>query len=205
MLTFFVIVLFAVVFYFGYKFYAFDNSTFARETGYNFFQTLTNKKIATLKTMYDFAQRSNASFLINVQINDARHKYIADAVLIHSSAIYVVQFVDKKGWITGTEKGFEWIEQMHGGKAVNFPNPIHDNLRTIYAIRDVVENVDSTLFESVVVFSDDCSFQKIELTSNTVEVVKMKDVPRLLEKITGQNLSENERNQIYSALKKYCV
>ena len=160
MIIFISIVVFAALIYFGLKMYQFDNSPFSKEYGFSFFQTLTNKKIQAYKTLYDQLEQTNsdAKVLFNVQIDEATHRNLADIVVIHPSGIYVVLVQPKKGWITGTEKSYEWVEQLHGGKVNPFPNPIHVTESMGSAIADLLPTVERNQVKSIVLFSNDCSF-----------------------------------------------
>ena len=205
MIIFVSIVLFAVLFYIGVQLYQFDNSSFAKEYGYSFIQTLFNSKIHAFKTLYDQLARTNsdAKVLFNVQIDEATHRNFADAVVVHPAGIFVLLMQPKKGWISGTEKSYEWIEQLHGGKVNPFPNPIHLTERMAFAISDLLPNVEKKQMESVILFSNDCSFQRIELSSDTVEVLKYNDINRWVSSLAGQVVPNEQMSNIYISLKKY--
>lgn len=205
MIIFVSIVVFAALVYIGVKLYQFDNSPFAKEHGYSFFQTLSNSKLHTFKLLYDQLARtsSDAKVLFNVQIDEATHRNFADAVVVHPAGIFVLFIQPKKGWISGTEKSYEWVEQLHGDKVNAFPNPIHLTERMAFAIADLLPNVEKKQMESVILFSNDCSFQRIEINSDTVEVLKYNEINRWVSSLAGQVVPNEQINSIYIALKKY--
>ena len=205
MIIFISIVVFVALFYIGLKLYQFDNSPFAKEHSFSFFQTLLNPKVHAYKTLYDRLAHTNsdAKVLFNVQIDEATHQNFADIVVIHPSGIYVVLVQSKKGWISGTDKSYEWVEQLHGGKVNRFPNPIHLTERMAYAISDLLPTIDKKQIESVVLFSNDCSFQRIELSSNSVEVLKYSEINRWVKSLAGQVVPKDQINSIYISLKTY--
>lgn len=205
MTTFILIIVFLIIFYIGYLFYQFDNSTFAKETGFNFFQTMTNGKIRAQKNLFDQASKTNAKVVLNVLIEEATHQNFADAIVIHPSALYVIMMRNRKGWISGTDKSYEWVEQLYGGKINKFANPIHENLRMTFAISDLLPEIEKGQMESVIAFSDDCSFQHIEIHSNTIEVLKYSGLAKWMESLVGNSLSKEQIDRIYNALKKYTV
>ena len=127
---------------------------------------------------------------------------------IYGSSLHLFQLVQemlpKKGWISGTEKSYEWVEQLHGGKINNFPNPIHLTERMAFAISDLLPEIEKKQIESVILFSNDCSFQQIELSSGTVEVLKYKEINRWVSSLAGQVLSNEQISSTYISLKKYC-
>lgn len=205
MIIFVSIVVFAALFYIGVQFYQFDNSPFAKEHGYSFFQTLSNSKIHAFKKLFDQLAHTNsdAKVLFNVQIDEATHRNFADAVVVHPAGIFVMLIQPKKGWISGTEKSYEWVEQLYGGKVNNFQNPIHLTERMAFAITDLLPDVEKKQFESVILFSNDCSFQRIELSSDTVEVLKYREINRWISSLAGQVVSNEQIKSIYISLKEY--
>ncbi len=205
MIIFVSIAVFAALFYIGFQLYQFDNSSFAKEHSFSLFQTLSNSKIHTFKTLYDQLARTNsdAKVLFNVQIDEATNQNFADAVVIHPAGIFVLLMQPKKGWISGTEKSYEWMEQLHRGKVNTFPNPIHLTERMAFAISDLLPSVEKKQIESVILFSNDCSFQRIELSSDTVEVLKYNEINRWVNTLAGQVVPNEQISSIYISLKKY--
>ena len=205
MIIFITIVVFAALIYLGLIMYQFDNSPFTKEYGFSFFQTLTNSKIRAYKTLYDQLARtdSDAKVLFNVQIDEATHQNLADIVVIHPSGIYAGLVQPKKGWISGTEKSYEWIEQLHGGKVNTFPNPIHVTESMGSAITNLLPTVERNQVKSIVLFSNDCSFQRIELSSESVEVLKYSEISRWVKSLEEQVIPKDQINSIYISLKTY--
>lgn len=205
MIIFVLIVTFAALFYIGVRLYQYDNSPFAKEHSYTFFQTLSNSKIHAYKTLYDQLARTNsdAKVLFNVQIDEAINQNFADAVVVHPAGIFVVLMQQKKGWISGTEKSYEWMEQLHGDKVNAFPNPIHITERMAFTISDLLPTIERKQIESVIFFSNDCSFQRIELSSDTVEVLKYNEINRWVNSLAGQVIPNDQISSIYISLKKY--
>ena len=205
MIIFVSIVAFAALFYIGVRLYQFDNSPFAKEYGYSFFQTVSNSKIHSFKILYDQLAHTNndAKVLFNVQIDEATNRNFADAVVVHPAGIFVVLLQSKKGWISGTEKSYEWVEQLHGGKVNAFPNPIHLTERMAFTISDLLPTIEKKQIESVIFFSNDCSFQKIEISSDTVEVLKYSEMKSWVNSLAGQIIPDEQISSIYISLKKY--
>ena len=101
-----ILIIFAILFYFAMKFYQFDNSVFSKKTGYTYLNTLFDSKVKSLKALYDaiYAAEGNQRLLLDVKIDQPSHTNYADVVLIHPSGVYVIQLLQKKGWISGTDK-----------------------------------------------------------------------------------------------------
>ena len=205
MIIFVLVVAFAALFYIGVRLYQYDNSPFAKEYGYSFFQTLLNSKIQAFRTLYDqlASTNSDAKVLFNVQIDEAINRNFVDAVVVRPAGIFVVLMQPKKGWISGTEKSYEWVEQLHGGKVNAFPNPIHITERMAFTISDLLPTIEKKQIESVIFFSNECSFQRIELSSDTVEVLKYNEINRWVSSLAGQVIPNEQISSTYISLKKY--
>src|SRR5690606_24631151 len=109
----------------------------------------------------------------------------------------------KSGWINGREKSIEWIELLHKNRKNVFNNPIHETKRLIHALKDRLPEVDGALFETMVVFTNDCSFQQIEIHSSDVEVLKIAELKKCAATIEGKRLSDTEIENLYATLETF--
>ncbi|WP_274308429.1 nuclease-related domain-containing protein [Solibacillus daqui] len=188
--------------YFMVNIYRHDNSTFYKLTSYSYLDLLTSKKIRTLYKLVGVLDQVNGThkILVNIQVpvNDALKTI--DAMLLHESGIYVMNIRAKSGWINGRERDHEWKELLHKGKSRTFSNPIHETKRLMFALRDQLAEVDEHAFQSVVLFTDDCSFQQIEIQSDNVEVLKMKDLKKWTSSIKGNVISETDIQTLFVTL-----
>ena len=185
--------------------YRHDNTQFAQLTGYSFFDIALNAKkrhLHKLMTQLDKVSGEH-KVLLDVQLPINHTTYPVDAILIHESGIYVIDGVKKTGWISGNEEQAEWMEVKHKEQQEMFPNPIIVNKRIIFALRDVLPEVNHDAYVAISLFSDACSFQKIETHSPDVEVLKMHELKSWIKQIGGEILSREEIHTIYSALEGY--
>lgn len=185
--------------------YRHDNTAFSRLTGYSFFQVLTNtrkKYLHRIMKQLDHVSGEHR-ILIDLQVPVNNKAYNVDAVLIHESGIYIIDGVRKKGWITGSETHPEWVETKHNKEHETFPNPIMVNKRLIYALRHLLPDIGEDVYGSVSLFSDACSFQRIEIQSLDVEVLKMHELKKWTKQIGGEVLTKEEVEKAYSALAGY--
>lgn len=185
--------------------YKYDDSEFSKVTDYTFWDMWTNKKVHAaykLMTMLDHVKGEH-KVLLNVHVPNNKGTDIIDALLIHESGIYIICIEAKNGWITGREQDFEWTQLMQNNKKQVFPNPIHKGQRGMYALREQLSDVSSQSFETLVVFSNSCSFQKIELHSKKADVLKTKDLKKWLANLNGDQLSLQEVERIYAKLKGF--
>ncbi|MGN7477827.1 nuclease-related domain-containing protein [Solibacillus silvestris] len=205
MTLFLLIAAIAIVGYFVFKIYSHDNTAFYKLTGYSYFDVLAKKNIRTsYKLMHELEQVKDArKILLDLQIPVYEELQTIDALLLHESGIYVVNVKDKSGWINGREQSIEWKELLHKNKTRVFNNPIHETKRLINALQDQLPEVDGTLFETVVVFTNDCSFQQIEIQSENVEVLKMSELKEWAKSRNGKRLSETDIDTLYTVLEGF--
>lgn len=185
--------------------YKHDNTEFARLTGYSFFDIVLNEKKSNLCKLMKRLDKVSGEHkvLIDLQLPMNNTTYPLDAMLIHESGIYVIDSVKKTGWISGNEDQAEWIEIKHKEKQEAFPNPITVNKHIILALRDLLPEVNDDAYEAISVFSDACSFQKIEIHSPNMEVMKRNELKLWTKQIGGEVLSKEEIHTIYKALEGY--
>lgn len=198
-----ILIAIAVVGYFLWAIYKHDDQPFSKQMGYSYFDVLFNKEAKAAYKMYRSLMKDNGTeqLLFNVEVYDGKVKHVADAVFIHESGIFVIDVLHKDGWIAGREFDAEWLNLLHKDKTVTFDNPINDNKRAVLALRDLLPEVNQDLFASVVLFTDGCSFQKIEVESVNVEVLKVKELKQWRASLAGELLSKAQIDAVYNALK----
>lgn len=206
-MTLFIIVVMVIVGYLAYKIYIHDNTIFYKITGYSYFDVLMKKRVRVLnKVMHDLERAKGArKVMINLQIPIYEELHLIDALLLHESGIYVMTIKDKSGWINGREQNIEWKELLHKNKIRTFNNPIHETKRLVNALQDQLPEVDATLFESVVVFTNDCSIQQIEIHSQNVEVLKMSELNNWTKTLDRKRLTEADIETLFSALEGFMI
>ena len=185
--------------------YKHDNTGFAQLTGYSFFDIVLNAKKSHLHKLMTQLDKVSGEHkvLIDLQLPVNNTTYPIDAVLIHESGIYVIDSVKKTGWISGNEEHDEWIELKHKEKQEMFPNPIAVNKHIIFALRDLLPEINDDAYVAISLFSDACSFQKVEIHSQNVEVMKTNELKLWTKQIGGEVLSKEEIHTIYKALEGY--
>lgn len=188
--------------YFMVNIYRHDNSTFYKLTSYSYLEMLTSKKTRTLYKLVGVLDQVNSThkILVNVQIPVNDTLKTIDALFLHESGIYVINVRAKSGWINGRESDYEWKELLHKGKNRTFNNPIYETKRLMLALRDQLAEVDEHAFQSIVLFTDDCSFQQIEIQSDNVEVLKMKNLKKWASSIKGNVISETDIQTLFVTL-----
>ena len=191
-----------IVGYFIVNIYRHDNSAFYKLTGYSYLDMVANKKIRTMyKIVNDLDQvKGSHKVLVDVQVPVNDELQTISGLLLHESGIYVMNLKEKSGWINGREQDLEWKELLHQEKSRAFANPIHETKRLIYALQDQLPEVDEQAFQSVVLFTNGCSFQKIEMVSEDVEVLKVGELKKWGSSLQGKVLSETDIQTLFTTL-----
>ncbi|MEO4054985.1 nuclease-related domain-containing protein [Solibacillus sp. CAU 1738] len=183
--------------------YKYDDSEFSKVTDYSFLDMWTNKKVHAaykLMTTLDHVKGEH-KVLLDLQVPNRNSSEFIDALLIHESGLFIINVEYKKGWISGREQDVEWTQLLHNDKREFFRNPIHNGQRSMYALREQLPEISADAYKTLVLFTDVCSFQKIELHSKQVDVIKTKDLKRWLTNIDTNILSPTEIQTIYDTLK----
>lgn len=200
-----IVMLIVVVGYFIISIYRHDDSNFSKLTGYSYFDLWTNPKAKTASKLVAALDKVKGphKVLVELQVPNGNSFQQIDAVLIHESGIYVVDVKRMNGWISGREQDNEWTQLLHGNKTNTFLNPLHENKRGIQALQEILPEVNRDLFETLILFTNDCSFQQIELYSNNVDVIKTPGLKSWLTSLGGEVLSQLEIDSLYKALEGY--
>ncbi|ATP42103.1 5,10-methylenetetrahydrofolate reductase [Solibacillus sp. R5-41] len=198
----FMVVLIAILGFFAMKTYQHDNTTFYKLTGYSYLDVWTNKKVRTSHKLVGILDEVKGphKIVVNVQLPTNEALQPIDAVFIHETGIYVINILEMSGWINGREQDLQWTQLLHKDKSKLFNNPVHETKRLNFALRDYLAEVNEEVFESLVLFSNDCSFQNIELFSENVDVIKSSAIKKWTKNLQQQRLSETDIQTIYSAL-----
>ena len=205
MTLFILAVLIAIIGYFIFKLYSHDNTTFYQLTGYSYFNVLMNKSVRTSYQLIKELEhvQGTKKIMVNLQLPVHNEVQTIDVLLLHESGIYVMNVKKKSGWINGREQSIEWIELLHKNQKQVFNNPIHETKRLTHTLKDKLPEVDGTFFETMVVFTNDCSFQQIEIQSTNVEVLKIAELKKWATKIEGKRLSDTEIENLYAILENF--
>jgi hypothetical protein len=203
MTLFILIVVIAIIGYVAMNIYLHDNSSFYKLTGYSYFDLVTKKKVRMTYKLVKAIEITNGpqKILVNLQVPSNGELHEIDAVLLHETGIYVINVKEMTGWINGREQDIHWTQLLHGNKSNLFDNPIHETKRLKYALQDQLPEVDENLFDTLVIFTNDCSFQQIEMLSEDTEVIKVSELKKWGSTLNGEKrLSQTEIETLYASL-----
>lgn len=98
-----------------------------------------------------------------------------DVIMIHEKGIFVFESKNYKGWIFGKETDNYWTQCLKGSRGSSnkyrFYNPIKQNASHIKWLQRYL-NIPEERFHSYIVFSNNCEFKNVTLSSGNVYVLK---------------------------------
>lgn len=89
--------------------------------------------------------------LHNVMLRTKRGTSQIDHIVVSVYGIFVIETKNYKGWITGSEYGDQWTENIYG-KKYRFYNPLKQNYGHVKVLQQLLE-LPETSFIPIVVFS----------------------------------------------------
>lgn len=200
----FLIALIIIGVFFAIRIYIYENSEFSKITNFSLFNVWTNSDI---KGLYKLCKSINKlqgekRVLLNILLPN---ESTIDAVVVHESGIYVINIKNMNGWIYGREQDAEWAQALYKKEKLNkFDNPIIDIKKVIFDLKDILKN-EKELFRSVVVFTNDSTLKKVVTNSENVSVLHMRELNDYWTNRTGQQLTKEDTDKIYSSLEPFMV
>lgn len=202
------LVLFFIVFtgvLFAVNVYVYENSQFSKQTGYSLITVWTNKEVRFLYKLTRNLSKVNGDSKILFNIALPKSEWNIDYLLLHPSGIYVITAELQRGWIYGSEQDVQWAQALENGKMNTLHNPIIENKLKIEDLKNYIPEVGNGLYQSLIVFSNNCSFKKIEVHSQDVEVLKIEELKKFWNYRVDQSLTKDQIISIYSKLEPYMV
>lgn len=153
----------------------YEQSTYFKSTHIPYHQFIHDKGRIGEKIIYDRLssyEQTGARFLFNVYLNKENGKTSeVDVIMLHSSGIYVFESKQYSGWIFGSANQKTWTQTLNKNTKEKFYNPLFQNRTHIkYLTATLPEQVPSTAYRSIIVFSDNCQL-KTKIDSSDTEVV----------------------------------
>lgn len=141
-----------------------------------------------------FLEKDRNKILFNLYIPRENNKFTEiDIVLLTAKGLFVIESKNFKGWIFGNENQRMWTQTLPSGYNCHkeqFYNPIKQNSTHIKYLRKII--TDSIPIESIIVFSDSCTFKNVNVNSSTnvihehqlIYLIKtlLNDLPTILSK-----------------------
>lgn len=151
-----------------------------------------------------------AKFLFNVYIPKKNGGTTEiDVLMITSKGIFVFESKNYSGLIHGSESQQTWYQTLPKNRWYTqtepFYNPIMQNNAHIRHLKALIG--DQIPLHSIVVFSDRCTLQNIQIQTENVHVVHLCYLPSIVSTLSNQeptaSLSDTTISNIYSSLYPY--
>ena len=108
---------------------------------------------------------------VTIQMEDGTTQ--VDHILVSRFGVFVIETKDYKGWIFGSARQKNWTQVLYRAK-FRFQNPIHQNMRHIGAVRELLHFLAPDAIKSVVVFTGDAEF-RTEIPHGVFSIVGLVD------------------------------
>lgn len=122
-----------------------------------------------------------------------------DHVVISVYGIFVIETKNYKGWITGSEYGDFWTQNMYGNK-YRFRNPLKQNYAHVKALEQKLE-IPEDKFIPIVVFS---SRSTIKVNTKS-PVIYMGQIRRKIKRYNDEMFFENELDVLVDKLLSFNI
>ena len=119
-----------------------------------------------------------------------------DHIVLSPFGVFVIETKNYKGWILGNEQSEYWTQVIFKRKEKLY-NPIRQNLGHISTLKKCLAAYPTIPYHSIIVFS---SRATIKVTTTT-DVVYTSQLLRTIKQYTEHNLTEQEKENIFEAIK----
>jgi len=119
-----------------------------------------------------------------------------DLVVATKVGIIVFEIKKLNGWIFGLENQTHWTQMLaYGKQKYRFYNPILQNQKHIYDLKNQLSQFKNVPFYSVIVFFGNCSFRNLEYVPFNTFLVKSQGAINVVKEILEQNEPSNYLNK----------
>ena len=148
-------------------------------------------------------------FLFNLYIPKPNEETTEiDVVLLHPKGLFVIESKNYNGWIFGSENNLNWTQILPMGKGKEgnkeqFYNPLRQNGTHIKHLKRILN--DSVPMWSIIVFSDECTFKDVKVSSDkqfrVIQLHQLKsDVNKLIKQTKKDLFSYSDVQWMYDEL-----
>ena len=156
------------IFIYALNYQRYKQSSYYRITRNPYFDILSDIGKSGEYSIYKklkFLEKDRNKILFNLYIPRENNKFTEiDIVLLTAKGLFVIESKNFKGWIFGNENQKMWTQTLPSGYNCHkeqFYNPIKQNSTHIKYLRKII--TDSIPIESIIVFSDSCTFKNVNV------------------------------------------
>jgi len=140
--------------------------------------------------------KSKYKVINNVVLQAGEYTSQIDHIVISDYGVFVIETKNYKGWILGHEQSEYWTQVIFKRKEKLY-NPIRQNLGHVKTLKKCLAAYPTIPYHSIIVFS---SRATIKVTTTT-DVVYTSQLLRTIKQYTDCNLTEQEKENIFEAIK----
>lgn len=140
--------------------------------------------------------KSKYKVINNVVLQVGEYTSQIDHIVISDYGVFVIETKNYKGWILGHEQSEYWTQVIFKRKEKLY-NPIRQNLGHVKTLKKCLAAYPTIPYHSIIVFS---SRATIKVTTTT-DVVYTSQLLRTIKQYTEHNLTEQEKENIFEAIK----
>ncbi|MBP5495463.1 MAG: NERD domain-containing protein [Lachnospiraceae bacterium] len=192
----------------------YKQTDYYQDTQREYSETFHNKGNYGEYMLYNYVQKyvsEGAKLIFNCYLpKDNGETTEVDMIMLHSSGIYVFESKNYSGWIFGSEYQNNWTQTFQGGRRgaikEHFFNPVIQNKVHIKWIENILG--EGKPIYSVIVFSERCTLQEINISSSDIYVVKRNELTRCIDDIKARKglvLSDYLIQYYYDLLHPYSI
>lgn len=180
----------------------YSNSEYAQATNTPLIQVWNDTGKRGEYLLFQIADKSfdgEKHWLFNVYIPTSNGKTTeVDAILLHSSGIYVFESKNYGGWIYGSENQEYWTQCFKSSRYAptqkyKFYNPLKQNQLHINSyVAYLQQDPNEIPIHSIIVFGNHAIFRNVELSSNKHILTSLSDLPSVLSQIIDNSPQVNK-------------
>ena len=141
---------------------------------------------AVRRLLVAYCRQSTSHVLNNVTLKFSDGTTQIDHILITENGVLVIETKHYKGWIFADKRNRKWTQVIYRVKH-SFQNPIHQNLKHVHALQQLLDFLPKEHIRGVVVFTGDANF-KTSIPAGVLRVSQLRDY---VSNLRFGSLSEN--------------
>ena len=201
-----IIVALAIVLYFVIDITAYNKTTYKAVTHNSYFITKFDTGLLGEYDVYRHLKPYESEgyrLLFNVYLPKKDGKTTElDVLMIGEEAVYVFESKNYSGWIFGNDTQRTWTQVLPKGRGRSqkekFYNPVWQNKTHCETLKAFLPQ--GATINSVVLFSNRCTFKDVTITSKDVAVVHRNDVHHVIEQMSKTATLPLNVEEIYEKL-----
>ncbi len=193
-----------------YSRYEFYQSEYNIATGLTYRKVMNNKgyygEYLTYRRLKKYARYGFVLADIYIPKSDSRYTEV-DIVLLSRKGVIVVEVKNRSGFIIGDEINQSFVQMTESKVRHEIYNPIWQNRGHVAAVQDLLNIKNPRLYNSLIVFGPETNNISVELASDNLDVILIKDLKKYIKRFNRLDdaLTEQQVQAAYETLYKYCV